>query len=747
MPELRWYLEEYLEYPFPPNTERAREALATLDNWGLRCWKALGGPERLAALNQEAAGREGGSMLRVRVASSDPEVLGWPWEALGGGERGPLGLQGCLERAVIAPGPAWPLPETLPRDRLNLLLVTARPGESDIGYRSISRPLLALARRGGLPMSLEVLRPPTFEELSARLEARPGHYHLIHFDGYGDYEGAAGRLLFERGSGGSRQVSPAELGALLKQAGVPLLALHACGSGVSGTLPHDPFCAVAAELLRAGLPGVLVVGYSLYVSGARVFLPEFFRALAASGDLSQAALEGRRAMRRQGERLCARGRCELRDCLAPVSWLREGFRLPPVLGGPDQAAAAAPPLKGIPGGEPGAIGFIGRDHELFRLERALVSGRPGVLVHGIGGIGKTTLVRGFLKWLGNTDGMDSCLWLDFTDLRSAEFMLDCLGEALFGQRMPYFFLIDKVDALVRELASRRVILVWDSFEAAAGLSAEGRRANLPEEDRDLLLTLLDKIGAGPSRVILVSRGPEHWLGERVARVEVGGLVSEERWEYCQAVLERLGLESERQDGPLVELMSLLEGHPLATRMILSGLGRGGVPQAVQSLRQRLDRPDPEIPGPEYESLYACLGHVVEQLAPEARELLIPLALHEESVDANFLDNMALQAPGRAVAARGHRCLLPRAGRGRAADRDHRRGLRAAPGADRFPAPGAAAPPARRGARPLEPGFRGSDAQVRRDPDPPSAGKAALRLPVPRAELPVRRSRGRAPGPG
>ena len=32
--ELRWYLEHFLEYPFPPNTDRADRAVNALEAWG-----------------------------------------------------------------------------------------------------------------------------------------------------------------------------------------------------------------------------------------------------------------------------------------------------------------------------------------------------------------------------------------------------------------------------------------------------------------------------------------------------------------------------------------------------------------------------------------------------------------------------------------------------------------------------------------------------------------------------------------
>ena len=87
----------------------------------------------------------------------------------------------------------------LPTDRVNILLVVARPYENDVSYRSIARPLVDLIRTQNLPAHVDVLRPPTFDQLRAHLEEHPNYYHLLHFDGHGIYSSSRSRgLIFER---------------------------------------------------------------------------------------------------------------------------------------------------------------------------------------------------------------------------------------------------------------------------------------------------------------------------------------------------------------------------------------------------------------------------------------------------------------------------------------------------------------------------------------------------------------------
>ena len=41
MAELQWYLERFLEFPFPPETGRADRVLNALQGWGLEAYEAL----------------------------------------------------------------------------------------------------------------------------------------------------------------------------------------------------------------------------------------------------------------------------------------------------------------------------------------------------------------------------------------------------------------------------------------------------------------------------------------------------------------------------------------------------------------------------------------------------------------------------------------------------------------------------------------------------------------------------------
>jgi MoxR-like ATPase len=53
--------------------------------------------------------------------------------------------------------------------------------------------------------------------------------------------------------------------------------------------------------------------------------------------------------------------------------------------------------------EEGAYGFIGRDYDILRLERAFRQNNI-VLLQGMAGVGKTELACGFARWLEADSG-------------------------------------------------------------------------------------------------------------------------------------------------------------------------------------------------------------------------------------------------------------------------------------------------------------------------------------------------------
>jgi hypothetical protein len=390
MHELRWYLERFLDYPFDPELAHAGRVLDALQDWGTQAFNAL--------FDRRDVGEWLAQSGVVQVRGDDPRILSWPWEALFDPQHSYLAHDRRVERRLNHISDPAPLP-ALPNDRVNILLVVARPYKADVRYRSIARPLVELIQSRNLPAHVDVLRPPTFDQLRAHLRAHPGYYHVLHFDGHGAYgglgdepggysphtmQGPQGRLVFETEDGRPDLKSAADLSTLLRDYAVPAVVLNACQSAMLGETAGDPFSSVATALLKSGM-----------------------RSLPA----------------------------EIREHREPY-------------------------------------GFIGRDSAILAMERALHRQAPAILIQGLGGVGKTTLARGFLRWLDDTGGLDGALWFDFRDIHTADYVTNRVGQAFYGEN--FGIAKDKLQLLAGALAESRVLIVWDNFEsAAANLGASG----------------------------------------------------------------------------------------------------------------------------------------------------------------------------------------------------------------------------------------------------------------------------------
>jgi tetratricopeptide (TPR) repeat protein len=292
---VRWYLEDYAEFPADPAPAVAAAAEAQLAQEGTDLFRRVFAGADAAEIWGRARDRLAGA--RVEVDADPGEGPGLAWELLrdpGRDAAVALGAEAFVRTHLQAAGhPDLPEPAG---DRLRVLLVIARPGgRADVPFRSVASRLV----RGGAEqvegLDLDVLRPATFKRLAVVLHAahdagRP--YHVVHFDGHGTWldladfgltpDGASGGgagggvglsrhkygvsvagpvrpghhgyLLFENPKGnGDRQstenqqlVDGPTLGRLLASTGVPVLVLNACRSAYTEA-PDRPAAAPGPE--------------------------------------------------------------------------------------------------------------------------------------------------------------------------------------------------------------------------------------------------------------------------------------------------------------------------------------------------------------------------------------------------------------------------------------------------------------------------------------------------------------------
>lgn len=270
----------------------------------------------LSALRQGQA-----ASLQLRFDNEEAHVARFPWELIHDGREHLVASgQLTLIRYLTCPKPRPTLRLEQP---LRVLYIQARPGDIEplplFDEQEIVRRQIAAARVG----QLDLLTPPTYQELLLRLPA--GLHQVIHFDGHGSYDrrcpacgsrnlphhivcqnricGAdlrscppQGYLAFEDETGVrvTHWLSSEELGALFAGTRAQLMVLSACetgmvrGSSMTGGL--------APALIQAGVPAVIAMQLPIVAEHAERFIAPLYQALLRGEPPEQAMRWARKAL-------------------------------------------------------------------------------------------------------------------------------------------------------------------------------------------------------------------------------------------------------------------------------------------------------------------------------------------------------------------------------------------------------------------------------------------------------------------
>ncbi|MET8153166.1 CHAT domain-containing protein [Actinoplanes sp. NPDC049668] len=598
---IRWYLEDFLEYPLDPAPAIAAGVEGRLAEIGTRLFD-------LAFAGEEArelwAGLRGVlHTVRVEVACEVDAAAMLPWELLRDPRTDrPVVLEAAeYVRVNAQPAKRVPLPAADDAGRLRVLLVICRPGGGDdVPFRSVGALLLKTAQAREV-LDLTVLRPPTFAALAKVLErahdaGRP--FHAVHFDGHGTYlpssrlttgggvptgaamygllsplrDGTHGYLLFEDPTTKNNQqlVDGPALGALLARTGVGVLVLNACRSAYAEAADRPRtdrgddvhalvrgYGSFALEVSDAGVAGVVAMRYSVYVVTAAQFVADLYAALLGGRSLGGAVSAGRRQLAAQPNRSIAFDPRPLQDWSVPVVYETAPMTL---------LRRAAPDEVRITVGRPGAgtadagtaglpagpeVGFFGRDETLLALDRAFDTDRI-VLLHAYAGSGKTSTAAEFARWYTATGGLTDpasgvsgpVLFSSLEHHTPLVALLNQLGAAfdrvLQANEIQWLSLSadERREVALQVLAQVPVLWIWDNVEPVAGFPAGTPSAWTADEQRELR-DFLQAMSRTRARVLLTSRRDERgWLGNLATRVPLPRMPMRERIQFTQELAAR-----------------------------------------------------------------------------------------------------------------------------------------------------------------------------------------------------------------
>jgi tetratricopeptide (TPR) repeat protein len=389
----------------------------------------LDGEAGVALAAEVAAAEAGNSALRLALEVEDALIADLPWEALVlPGKVTPLALEPRVEvyRTVAL---AHPPSAIQVRGPLRILAVIASPESGGRELLDYEAELAAIidavnpARRhegayvhvlnwGSLAAIRAALLAQRFHVLHLSCHARPGELTLEDAVGREDMVGAA-RFAAE---------------ALVADRGVPLVVLAGCSTALAAVGPEGmdggaeteamvgeaaasarALEGLARELLRRGVPALIAMTAPVTDRYAAAFAAEVYRELAAREDPVPlaAVADARRVLETRRRALPPND-----PWAAVVEWAT------PVLvqAGPalslfhraDGLEEVARPVAPVfdPMMVVRRVGeFVGRRAELRQLLGVLRASGPGVVVHGIGGVGKSTLAAQLIEQLGADSGL------------------------------------------------------------------------------------------------------------------------------------------------------------------------------------------------------------------------------------------------------------------------------------------------------------------------------------------------------
>ena len=665
--DLRWYLEEYLRFPYGIFPDNAAKIEQNLQTWGEQLFNLVFRSSEKAREFFQAATYDGLHNCELVITSDDSTILNLPWEL----------LYSPSDRQFLAPslaGMSRSLSDyavrgeisTLPQDKLNILLVIARPyGDRDIALKTIARPLLNSLAQIRHKVNIKVLRPPSFEEFERELSANKGFYHIVHFDGHGNFDpnsqgfqhslGGLGQgvLVFENFDGSEQIVTATQIAQNLADCGVPIFVLNACKSAQEG---EEKFSSVATRLVSLGAKGVVAMAYSVYAVAAKQFIGRLYGELVNGKNLSQAVAAGRKAVLNQPQRPSPKGDKILRDWIVPVLYQQESYT--PFIPEDDgdildidaflESEETVTQLVGFP--DEGAYGFIGRDYDILRLERGFRQNNI-VLLQGMGGVGKTELSGGFARWLEETQGRTGKIFfVSFEHGATLINVISQVGREVWKDKLDKFnsLPMEKQQAAVlKYLQKESCLLIWDNFEPVNGFPT-GNEPLLSGEERNELKQFLKQLRNGKTWVLITSRREEAWLDCGYTLLNLGGLREQEVEELAGKILQTAGVDKGKLPKEYLELLKLLGGHPLSLRVVLPHLKTQTPAQLIEALRQGLDTFVGEEEEGRDKSLTVSLDYSFSKLSEKARRHLPFLGLFCERVNAYWLQIFSTGQVYRAV---------------------------------------------------------------------------------------------------
>ncbi|MBM3237703.1 tetratricopeptide repeat protein [Candidatus Poribacteria bacterium] len=482
------------------------ERLERLTAFGGKLYKTLFAPE-IEKIWKDYKEKSDFLTLCIRIAREADGLEILPWETLYDGEEFlAAGAKTSLTRLPLDIHPQEELPE-LPLP-LKMLALMSSPLDLNEHERLaieqeqeiLLRATNSTAGQGRLHVEFEdEAKLPIIEN---SLESG---YQIFHYSGHGIDPKSGGGLLLEDAQGKKRPTSVADFLQTLQKGEKEFRLAVFSGCQTARTLNVAGFHDLARRLARRKVPAVIAMQFSITDNAGLLFAEAFYPRLVEGQALDMAMSASRRVLLHSDEPYIQA------DTFAPVLILSNDRPL-------KTKVAEAPPTATQVGIDfkvylplPKPSCFYGRRKEYRAIRDSLLyKNHRAVIVHGIGGIGKTALIshvatrlKEHFKGVYAFDCRAGTLAPDIILLELHRF-LERQGNQVLLRLMHQSFPPEQLAVFMSQVLSQIPLLViFDNFEAQ--LSHHNGVHEITDENLRVFLRTLMQTTAQGSRFVFTSR--------------------------------------------------------------------------------------------------------------------------------------------------------------------------------------------------------------------------------------------------
>lgn len=583
---------------------------------------------------------------RLLLVAEDPFLAAIPWEYLRDQEGKLLAARLPLVRG---------LPENKRRDELvlnrplEIIAVPVSPVDNNLVLNvenEWNNLINAVKQTNPLQkLTLKRVRPPTRSQLEQAQNRQK--QSIIHFMGHGASIDGKTFLAFEDAHARTHLVDAADFAASLEQ-GVCLVILNSC---LSATVVPTEFGNIARVLVERGIPYVLGMQSTIPDDAALVLSERLYGFLLQGYGIEEAVTRVRRALEEPGK-------LAYPELLAGIPVLYTNLRIP---ASPFELPQGKPIIQPDPdhlqkncnlAALPLAPHFLGRSQEIKQALGILLApaAKGFVLLHGLGGIGKTSLARVLaerVSWYYN----DRVLAYSFETFAHLDphhhYAIDETFPERFYNQLAHFYGLDPTSytatselqkAILQQRIHKRSLLVLDNVETLFDI--QWQRHSTAQR----LIAFIHRLGEGNGTILLTSRQmlPKDW-GDYIF-ISLSGLSEEGGAALFHASLSQQTKEFAASKKARQALSRKVQGHPLAIRLLAARFieqSADGLEHFLEHLEADLDSAGQMTPSsledPERQrTLYACLAYSIKCLTPEQELVLRAVSLFQAPFTPDFV---------------------------------------------------------------------------------------------------------------